>query len=320
MVQLNRISSNIESWYASWGTSGKSGLDLVLAHIRMVRPTTRLWFDTLMPFAVMMVLTNGHPPLFQGLGFIVVMNLVHIAATIVNDLQDVESDRLSTELLRATRPIANEVIPRKLAVTEAAFATVVAIVLAFLISWELAALVTVLCVMLLLHELPPVRTQSRSILSQLAGVLGFGGILLAIIMAVDYVGIRSSIPFLIFVALYLGFAGMLVKDIRDVDNDAAGGKQTTAVKFGAGKATRMAMLSYIIAGIAWLWFVFTYPSLNFIPISIATAIFLCWIIYTGIAARRLKLSFSKAICRFLHRGSVVVFTCLSLGVILALFV
>jgi 4-hydroxybenzoate polyprenyltransferase/chlorophyll synthase/homogentisate solanesyltransferase/geranylgeranylglycerol-phosphate geranylgeranyltransferase len=298
--------------------SKESGIDLVLAHIRMVRPTTRLWFDTITPFAVMMVLTNGHPPLFQAMVFIVAMNLIHIAATIVNDLQDIESDRLSSELLRATRPIANGVIPHTLAVTEAAFATVVGIGLTCLISWELAVFVVVLCLMLLLHELPPVRTQSRPILSPLAGAFGLCCILFTMIMAVDYIGIRRSIPFLTFVALYMGLGEMLVKDIRDVDNDAAGGKQTTAVKFGAAKATRMAMLAYIIAGLAWLWFILTYQGLNFIPILIATTIFLCWIIYTGIAAKRLDSSFSKSICRFLHRGSVFIFTLLNLSVILAL--
>ncbi|MEE8304081.1 MAG: UbiA family prenyltransferase [Candidatus Tectomicrobia bacterium] len=284
----------------------------------MLRPTTRLWFDTLMPLAVMMVLTNGRPDLLRTLLFIVGMNLIHIAGTIVNDLQDAETDRRSSELLRATRPIANQVIPRDLALAEAALATGIAIVLALLISWQLAVLATILCVMILFHELPPVRTQGRPILSQLAGIFGLGGILLAMFMASGTTSIAFSMPFLVFVALYMGLAEMLVKDIRDIDNDAAAGKRTTAVKFGAGKATRMAMLAYMITGIAWWWFVSTYPGLNPVPISIATVILLCWIISTAIAAKKLDRSFSKSVGRFLHRGSVVVFSLLNLSVIVAL--
>lgn len=315
MEQQNSISTNIEAWYATWGFSGKSVSATVLAHIRMLRPTTRLWFDTILPLATIVVLTQGNPPVLQTVLFIIAMNLIHIAATIVNDIQDAESDKRSSELLRSSRPIANGIISRKMAVTESVIATAAALVIAYIISWQLAVLGIVLCGMLLMHELPPVRTQSRPILSQVASLLGLIVLLFSMIIATGYVGIQQAMPYLIFAAAYMALAEMLVKDIRDVDNDAATGKETTAVKYGAAGATRMAAVAYLIAGVAWVWFLFTFPGFRRLPMYIATGCYAGWIGFTIIAANRLDQAFSKTICRILHRGSVVIFTVLNLSVI-----
>ena len=311
------MSTGLEAWYASWGTKPESRWDLVLAHIRTARPTTRLWFDTIMPLTVMLVLTRGALPVRNAMLFLLTMNLVHLAATFFNDVQDAAIDRRSSEVLRRTRPIATGVIPRRLALLEAGIITAVAVFVSALIGWKLALLCVVISGLIALHELPPLRTQSRPILSPVAGVIGLAAILLSIVTAAG-VGVGGrSLPFLIYVAIYMGLAEMLVKDIRDVDSDAAGGKTTTAVRYGPARATRIAAVAYLVAAVPWAWFVVTYPVAYRPALWVGSVVLGAWIVATAAAARRLQQGFAKEICRFLHRGSVTVFTLVNLTVIAA---
>src|SRR5262249_3269391 len=158
---------------------------------------------------------------------------------ILNDLQDAETDRLSNELIRRWRPIAQGTIPRATAIAEMIACCLLAIALSALLSWALALLCLAFCGLIAMHELPPLRTQARPILGQVAGLIGLAGILYGLVLVAGTAGLVAGIPFLLFIALYMGLAEMLAKDIRDVDNDEGGGKITTAVRYGAARTTRM---------------------------------------------------------------------------------
>jgi 4-hydroxybenzoate polyprenyltransferase len=319
MPIVGQVGGSVEQWYATWGARGHTPSDRVLAHIRTMRPTTRLWFDVIMPLAVICVLTNGHIRWQRTLLFIAAMILIHISATFLNDVQDAETDRLSNEVLRRTRPIAIGVIPRRLALVEASGMLVVALALVLFVSWELAGYAVALCLLIAQHELPPVRTQSRPILSQVAAVIGILGILFAMVIAVGMADPVRAVPYLLFVAVYMGIAEMLAKDIRDADNDAEGGKQTTAVKFGAAAATRMAMGAYLVATALWVWFVIARfeegGRLARLCLVTGIGVLIVWIAATGIATRRLESGYSKVVARGVHRGSVITLTVVNLLVI-----
>src|SRR5258708_3613682 len=100
------------------GTANATVADRLMARVRTLRPTTRLWFDTLMPITVLAVASGGSPPLRATILVVLTANFIHGAATIVNDLNDIEVDRRSVEIMRSTRPIALGVIARKQALRE----------------------------------------------------------------------------------------------------------------------------------------------------------------------------------------------------------
>lgn len=301
-----------EIWYSQWGAKSETWWDRLRAHIRTARPATRLWFDTIMPITVMVVLTEGNLPLRNALLLVMVMVLFHWAATILNDVQDAETDCQSIEVLRRTRPIATGVISKRVAVLEVGIIGATSVIVAALVNWWLAAYTLGYAVLIAIHELPPTRTQSRPILSPIAGIVGLVAILIPIGLVVGFGDLRHTWPFMLFLILYLGLGEMLIKDIRDMDNDAAGGKQTTAVHFGAGKATRFAAIANTITALPWLWFVSTYPAALPLPLWLATVVLLSWVAATWFAASRMEQAYSKPLARFLHRGSVATLTLINL--------
>ena len=161
------------------------------------------------------------------------------------------------------------------------------------------------------------RAQGRPILGQIAGLAGVAGILAGIASAVDFEGLTDAGPYLLFVTVYMGLAEMLVKDIRDVDNDAAGGKITTAVRYGAARAAAIAAATYLVTAGLWAWFVHTYSGFRPAAVAVASAILAVWFVYTAVAARELDRRFSKTVCISLHAGSILVFTCVNLATIAA---
>lgn len=311
-------SSAWESWYADWGARRDSPWDLLLAHVRTLRPWTRLWFDTLTPLALITVLAGGRFDWGRAWLFVLIMNLVHGAATLLNDLQDIESDRASEELLRRTRPIATGALPRGLVRAEIAIMTVAALALAAWLGTASFLLWILVCALIAAHELPPIRTQSRPVLAQVVGV----GMALAIFGAVIAVfGVHrggTATPFLVFVSLYISLAGTLVKDLRDIDSDAQGGKTTTAVAYGASKTAALAAGAYLLSLIPWVWFA---ASARAAPhgwlLWAAGALLLAWGATTAGLSRRFRRGSGQAARRFVHRGAIVVLSAINLAVILA---
>ena len=303
--------------YATWGVRGRP-FDPALAQVRLFRPATRTWFDVVMPLSIMTVLGAGPPAPLTAVLFVVAMVLTHWGLTIVNDLQDLDTDAGSTEPIRALRPLTRGVIPPRTAVAEAAVILVAGVGLAFAVSVATGIVFAVMTLLTLQHELPPARTQSRPVVSQLAGVLGLVVIIGAIGTAVGFDHLYDALPYLVFVAVYMGVAEMLVKDIRDVDNDGAAGKNTTAVRYGAATATRYATLAYLAALGAWLWFALTYPQLPAWTGLGGAAVLAVWIAYTVYASGVLRDRFVKGICISLHVGSIAAFTCVNLLILAGL--
>ncbi|MEZ0053026.1 4-hydroxybenzoate polyprenyltransferase [Mycobacterium sp. MAA66] len=311
------LGSGIERWYSGWGLHGPTAWRMVLAHVRMVRPTTRLWLDTLMPLTVIAVLTDGRIPWRIALPTVAAMNLLHIAATVLNDVKDRDTDRLSQECVRRTRPIAVGVIAPRAALVEAILCAAIGLGLTALVRWQLTVVAVILVALIAQHELPPIRTQGRPIIGQIAGVTGLSGILAWIVVAVGTPPPAHAVPFLLYVVVYLGIGEMLVKDVRDCDNDAKGGKTTTSVRYGAAAATAAACAAYACATACWWWFVAGAPPGIALPWLLAGAVVLIgWTVITLFSARRFRLKFVKATARRLHRGSALTFTVVSAALLL----
>ncbi|MFI6041785.1 UbiA family prenyltransferase [Nocardia sp. NPDC051321] len=302
------IGGIVEHWYACWGTGSGTLLDVVAAHIRSVRPSTRLWLDTIMPVAVIAVLTEGEIPWRTAIVAVLAMNFIHIGATLLNDVKDRDTDGGSTEILRRTRPIATGVIAPRHALIEAVICVLIGVVVTVFARWQLTVAAAALAVLIAQHELPPIRTQSRPIISQLAGLIGLAGIVAAIVLAVGAAPRAQAWPYLLFTVVYLGIGEMLAKDVRDADNDAAGGKLTTAVKYGPATATAAAAVAYAVATGCWLWFTACAPpGVATGWLLVAAVLLLGWVAWSVNTARLLGQHFDKSVARRLHRGSALVF-------------
>lgn len=308
----------IESRWAAAGLTGPTLMRGVVNHVRMIRPATRLWLDTIMPITVLTVASGGRPPLRETVLFILSMNLIHIGATIFNDLSDIETDRHSTEVLRRTRPIARGAISARLATAEAVVAVVVGTALSYAVAVWFGVAITVLALLTLLHELPPIHVQSRTVVTQLYTTLGLAGLIFAIEFVVPEPPLRTAIPYGLFVVVYLGLCETLVKDVRDVDNDTIGGKLTTSVRYGADRATTAAGVAYLVALVCWVVFVSGIQPLPWSLVAV-TVVIGAWAGFVLWAGRQLRRQFDKATCIVLHRGSEIVFTLANLSILLVLW-
>jgi 4-hydroxybenzoate polyprenyltransferase len=305
--------NSVETRWARVGT-GAGPLNAVGAYLRLIRPTTRLWLDSLLPFTVLVAACRGWPDPRTAALLIVTMNTVHLAATIFNDIEDVEIDKASTEVVRRHRPIASGAIPVRTARTVAIAALVVGLVCAFLQTMLFGVAVVVLAGITVVHEIPPFRVQSKTMLAQVYTALGLMLGMLAFIYLLVPDPAPASILFGAFVAVYMGLGETLVKDIRDVDNDAKGGKKTTAVKYGVAPATRAAFCAYTLALIAWssyAWF----GELPTLVAALGAVALLAWAAWVLTAERILRTRFVKAVCIWLHKGSVLVFVAANAAVL-----
>ncbi|MGD9485846.1 UbiA family prenyltransferase [Streptomyces sp. TRM70308] len=302
-----RLYQTVTRRYAHWGTR-PGPLAPVGNQLRLVRPMTRTWFDAIMPLTVMTVLARGWPEARPAALMIASLVLTHAALTVVNDLMDLDTDAASSEPMRFQRPLVRGVYTRRTAIAEAVLLFLAGSACAFAASLPGGIVLTALALVALQHELPPARTQSRPVISQLAGVIGLVAIIGATGTVPGFDHLAAALPYLLFVAVYMGVAEMLVKDIRDVDNDGATGKNTTATRYGSAAATGYATLAYSAALGAWLWFAFTSPPTAAWAAYAATAVMVCWIGYTLYARAVLHRHFVKGVCVSLHVGSIGVFT------------
>lgn len=317
-MATSKVFSSFGGWWATKGNTNATAAGRVMARVRTVRIITRLWFDILMPVAVLSTAAGGVPPLRQTVLLVTAMTLVHTGITVLNDLQDREIDRNSLELLRRTRPIAQGVIAPRTATREAVVLVILGILAAFGVSLMFGAIATVLTLALLLYEVPPVRIQGRPVVSQVAPLLGGVLLFVGMVYAVPTPRLDLAVPLIVFIAFYLGICETLVKDVRDVDNDEKGGKHTTAVKYGAPRATAVCAGCYAVALALWVWLVQSFPGPS-APLWTAAVLLLAWVGYVAWAAVRLSRAFSKGICISLHTGSIVAFASANAAIVATLW-
>jgi 4-hydroxybenzoate polyprenyltransferase len=321
------VTGLVDRW-ARIGSTGDTRTDRLLAQVRMMRPVTRLWLDTVLPLAVLSVAAGGRPPVRTAVLVVLAANLIHGAAHILNDLQDVEVDRLSSEPIRRNRPITRGVVGARQATVEAVVLAAAGLVPVFLISPVFGGLAAVVTAVVVMHELPPVRIQSRPLVAQAYTAAGFAVFLPVVVATVPRAQWAQTAPFLAYLTLYMGWCETLVKDVRDTDNDGAGGKVTTPVRYGPARATAGAAVGYAAALGAWAWFAWTraggrggaaYLAGAGWPLAAGAVLLAGWLAFVAVAARSLRRGFDKRLGITLHRGSIAVLTATNLAVLAVLW-
>ena len=300
---------SLASLEARWAdiSSRRDRRGVLLGHFRFARPATRLWLDVIVPAAFMITITGGDPNVLAIVLFCVAMGCGHAAGNMVNDIADRESDRRSKELVKARRPVAVGLISPRMAKIEAivylVVAAVTAVTLAALVSWVYLALIAAMALLVAFHELGDSRVQTMPLVSNLYAVPAMVVLWLAAASVAGEVQWDVAAAYILLMAVYLGPAHSLIKDVRDADNDEAGGKVTTSVKYGAGTAARYSAWSYVAVAPSWALLLSTLD----LPLWAAAAgsgVLAVWIVYVFAGARRLRLGFDKRTAVRLHRGSM----------------
>lgn len=279
------------------------------------RPTTRIWFDTIAPLAFVTLLTAGGASPDAGLvaKIVVVAVLFHGAGNYLNDVTDVEVDRASSESSRNQRAIVKGEITRRDLILGAAIMIGICFGIAATISLEVVGLLVVLTLLNIAYNMPPVHLSSRGIVLELYWPLiwlfMFG--MSAVALEVSESAWQAAFPYYLFTAIFMGVGEGITQDIRDADNDAAGGRNTTPVRYGVPKSVVAAWIAHLVAIGIFVWFSIEFP-LETAPAVAGIALLVAWQIYFARLASVLRKTFDKRAAKMTHQGPIAVFTVLNL--------
>jgi len=174
----------------------------------------------------------------------------YVVATCVNDVFDVEVDRVNHPAAK-DRPLVTGAATRSQLVMVAACAAVAALALGVAIGPLGVGVVAVSLLVNVVYSVPPLRLCARPVVA--APVLAFAYVALPYGLGLAAAGLGPGLLDIRVVAtLMLLFTGrMLLKDFRDRRGDAAFGKRTFLLTYGKA-ATLLAVLGCVVAGDAFL--------------------------------------------------------------------
>lgn len=289
----------------------------VVGLLRSARPTTRVWFDLLAPGAMLTAVRGDNDlPLSRVALVFAVAVLFHASANFLNDANDTAVDAASAEPSRYLRAsLTGQVSIRDLTVTGWALVLVCLLVAAFL-PWPTVLLVALLATLSAAYNCPPVRLSGRPLVLQLFWPAVWTIMFACCAIAADSDRWRTALPFLLFVALFMGIGEGITQDIRDIDNDASGGRRTTPVVLGLRASTALAWSGQLLSLGAWLWFAARVHLAPGWTVAGGAAVAV-WLGVFGWLASRLWHRLDKRAARLTHLGPIYVFSVVNLTVILA---
>ncbi len=282
-----------------------------------MRPIQLLWLDVFVGFASFSVLVRGVPTT-HFLLFILCSLLSDAGACTLNDIGDVDSDRLSSESSRTDRPMVKGTVGKRAAKIQAYVLFSMGLLLALYLDIYVFIFAFSLVILSHQYSMKPLKMNGRPFISQIFWV-AFAVLYYCAVSAyllhyenIPFENIINGLYFLSVMVLFLAIAETLAKDLRDIDNDRDSGKRTTTVFIGPG---RSAMISFCISTLgivlwAYPYFkvydpgIFLLVPISFIVVSwIGVSLFLC----VSIAK-----DYSKKRARQLHLGYLLTLTCVLL--------
>jgi 4-hydroxybenzoate polyprenyltransferase len=188
----------------------------------------------------------------------------YLVATCLNDIFDLEIDRINHPKASDRPLVSGDATPRQLG-TVAALAAMLALGAGAAVGIAGAVLTTSSLLLNLAYSVPPARLCARPVAAPL--LLGFAYVVLPFGMGLAAAGLVPD-GFDARVAAGFGvllMGRMLLKDFRDQRGDAAFGKRTFLLAYGK-KATLIAVLGCIVVGNGLL--VSVLPSVPFLAVAI----------------------------------------------------
>lgn len=191
------------------------------------------------------------------------LTLVFVGTYIINQIFDIESDRINRKLFF----LPDKIITLNAAWTFYVVTSACGVVLAALSSIQSGLTASIIVTLGLLYSIPGIRLKDRPVAGTFANAVTYG-ILVPAIHGLSSVVLESwdeVLPYFLAIA-----TGYLLTTIPDMDGDRASDKQTVAVILGRGKTLQLALLTAVVTIAASI---FT-RNFDLIVVSAITAILL----------------------------------------------
>jgi len=194
------------------------------------------------------------------------------AVFIINQIYDIESDRLNDKLHFLPKGIVKTGVAWIITI----FLNLISLVIAFYISFAVGFASLLVIVLGILYSVPPISLKDKAWPAAFANGLGHG----TLVFAIGYCaaggqlwdGIIKSIPYFMAVtAVYIGTT------LPDISGDKKSGKFTVGVVFGERYSKYIILLYYITAVFAG-YVIFDIP---FVTASVVVAPLYLWSAFSG---------------------------------------
>jgi 4-hydroxybenzoate polyprenyltransferase len=291
--------------------SRRGAVGRAAALVTMARPYSLLWFVILPVTTMALWLRDGNVEVTRLLVVLAACVAGDAAFTTLNDVMDRESDRLSVEPQRNTRPLATGVISPRWAYTQVGVLVTCCLAASYAASLKLGLFMSSGMISGASYSAGPVRFVARPLLSQVFWVLLWPSMYVTVYLGVggDF---DRGLPYLVGTVLFMGIGETLAKDLRDLDNDAAAGKRTTPVAYGP-RSTATASVAFFVLGSAAYVLAPLLTSPSQVRVALALAVVLgLWCGRAYLVMRILRRTYSKDAARTLHVGSIRVFLVVNL--------
>ena len=282
-------------------------------HFILTRPQQLIWLDVFGAVAFFAIIAR-HAPTLHFLLFVLCAVITDAGACTLNDVGDLSSDCKSTEPSRKNRPLCTGIISKKTAMIQGY--TLYAIGLAIALYLDMYVFLFALALVLISHQysMYPLKMDSKPIISQVFWAsFGFLYYFALVAYLIRYDNITSSnvvngLYFLGAMILFLGLGETLAKDLRDLENDRAGGKSTTSSYFGAKVAVSASFTFSVIGSIFWMFPYFTvYEIPLLLQILVLVLVYLWNAVCLALCISIYKY-YTKSRARKLHKGYILTFT------------
>lgn len=182
----------------------------------------------------------------SALVHLAVLSLVFAGSYILNQIFDIESDRINDKLFFLPRKI----ISLPLAWVLSVCASAAGIIIAASIEPRILPAVMILIALGVLYSVPVIRLKDRPLAGLAANAAGYGLLIpwIAAWNCPERAVSTVAIPYFLAIA-----AGYVLTTIPDRTGDAAAGKRTVAVLFGSKGTLWPALALIVAAGASSLW-------------------------------------------------------------------
>ncbi|MEZ5358924.1 MAG: UbiA family prenyltransferase [Candidatus Zixiibacteriota bacterium] len=199
-----------------------------------------------------------------------VLTLVFIGTYVVNQIFDIESDRINRKLFF----LPDKIISLNAAWVYYAIVSASGIVLAVLSTIQTGLTASIIVTLGLLYSIPGIRLKDRPVAGLIANAIAYGFLVPAIhgLSSIALEAWSAVLPYMLAIA-----TGYILTTIPDQEGDHATEKRTVAVLLGPKKTLQLALLVAILTIAAALFA----HNLDMIIVSGVTAILIIIQMYRG---------------------------------------
>lgn len=282
-------------------------------HFLLTRPAQLIWLDIFVSLAIYAVIAQ-HVPTWHYLLFMACAIVADAGASTLNDLGDLKSDSLSTEGSRSLRPLPIGIVTKEAARNQGIILFIIGLAIALYLDFYVFLFALILVIISYQYSMNPLKLDARPIVSQLFWI-SFGFLYYFAVAAyirkyddLSMENLYNGLYFLIAILLFIAVGETLAKDLRDLENDRKGGKNTTPVIYGPKRAVAVSFLFSFTGLLFWVIPFFTVLDTPLFFQILVLLIIVFWNITCFILARAIFIEYSKERARELHLGFILIFT------------